>query len=118
MKTPNKRELVKIGRWLIDGDVGQSSKALASFYLTAGNGGECASYLPTPCDPSDFNRCMLFLECIDINNRVALISAIGEVTQGWKKVRENWIELLNLYFEEKDQDSAPKLYALMKKIGL
>ena len=116
---PNKRELVKIGQWLLDGDTGLSSLALASFYLTAGNGGECASRLETPSDPSDFGRCVKFLEnCIDKNHQHDLIYAIGQVTKNWKRVQDEWFVLMKLYDEEKNQTSAPKLYKFMKKIGL
>lgn len=111
--------MVKIGRWLVDGDVGASSMALCSFYLTAGNDGECASYLPTPSDPSDFDRCVQFLEeCVDKSRHTGLIMEIGSVTKNWKKIRDNWFTLMALYREEKDQIRSPKLYALMKKIGL
>lgn len=125
MKAPNKRELAKIGIWIMDGDTGLSSKALASFYLTGGNGGICASTLPTPCDPSDFQRCVLFLEeCVDKSKRYDLIRAIGETTKNWKRVRDEWFVLMDIYNEEKkefNKDSfgrAPRLYEFMKKIGL
>jgi len=125
MITPNKRELAKIGLWLMDGDVGQSSKALASFYLTSGFGGDCASTLPTPIDPSDFQRCVRFLEdCVDKNKRYDLIRAIGETTKNWRRVRDEWFVLMDIYEDEKRQfnkdsfGSAPRLYAFMKKIEL
>lgn len=103
----------------MDGDTGLSSKALCSFFLTAGHDGECASKLPAPCDPADFNRCMVFLQnCINPWNREELISSIGEVTKGWKIIKKNWIDLVILWRKEKDQESAPELYTLMKKIGL
>jgi hypothetical protein len=119
MKKPNKKELIKIGQWLMDGDTGLSSLALASFYLTAGNGGECASRLPAPSDPSDFGRCIRFLKkCLSKKHQFDLIYAIGETTKGWKQVRYNWFELLSIYNEEKNQESAPRLYQFMKEIGL
>lgn len=119
MTKPTKKELVKIGRWIMDGDTGLSSKALASFYLTSGNGGECASTLPTPSDPSDFNRCMLFLEqCVRKTKRSDLIYEMGEITKGWKIMRDNWVVLVSLWNAEKKQESAPNLYQFMKKIGL
>ena len=120
MIRPNKRELVKMGLWLIDGDVGLSSKALMSFFLTSGNGGGCASKLVTPSDPSDFNRCIKFLDCLDKGNRTSLIYEIGNTTMGWKKVLDNWFVLNECYEKGKKggKGSAPELYQLMKKIGL
>ncbi len=117
MITPNKRELVKIGQWLVDGDTGASSLALCSFYLTSGNGGECASRLSTPYDPSDFKRCVDFLEnCVDESKRYDLIHAIGQVTSGWKRIQDEWFVLMKLYKEEKNQKTAPKLYEFMQKL--
>lgn len=119
MTKPNKKELIKIGQWLMEGDTGLSSKALVSFYLTAGNKGECASTLPAPSDPSDFNRCMLFLEkCVSKRRHNDLIYEIGEVTKGWKIVRDNWVALVALWNAEKNQEKAPQLYQFMKAIGL
>lgn len=119
MTSPNRRELAKIGRWLIDGDTGLSSLALCSFYLTSSNGGECASRLETPSDPSDFERCVKFLdECVDKSKHYDLIYSIGGITKNWERVKDEWFVLMKLYKEEKNQTSAPKLYEFMKKIGL
>ena len=119
MIKPNKRELAKIGRWLVDGDTGLSSLAMASFFLTAGNDSECASRLMTPSDPSDFGRCVKFLdECVDKSNHGALIHELGHTVKAWKRVQDEWYVLMQLYDEEKNQKSAPRLYEFMKKIGL
>jgi hypothetical protein len=55
----NKRKMRKIGNWL--GDTGLSSEAMASVAL-----GASPSQVYAPADPSDFTRCVQFLEkCID-----------------------------------------------------
>ena len=108
-----------MGQWLMEGDVGESSKALMSFYLTSGNSGDCAGYLPSPCDPSDFNRCVQFLEkCVNPSQRLNLIYEIGSTTKNWKKVKDNWLILFKIFQKERKQEKAPELFALMKKIGL
>lgn len=110
----NKREMKKIGTWLIDGNTGLSSKAMAAVWL-----GGSSSRIYAPSDPSDFKRCIQFLEqCIDPSNRGTLVMQMAEFTTDWKNIMQNWLKLVELYEEERDQDRAPKLYGLMKSIGL
>lgn len=119
MTKPNRHELAQMGRWLLDGDTGLSSLALCSFYLTSGNQGECACRLPAPSDPSDFGRCYNFLRiCVKPEKRNTLINEIGEMTDNWKKVKTNWVELVDIYKKEEKFSEAPELYKFMKKIGL
>ena len=119
---PNKRELRKIGNWLLTGDVGKSSQSLAGFCLYYGNteivGDKLDCRLHTPCDPSDFKRCIEFLDCLDESNRYMLLWEIGKFDKKWQRIKDEWYVLLKLWSEEKNQQSAPKLYAFMKKIRL
>ena|SRR3990167_7755043 len=118
MNYPNIRELRKIGKWIKDGDTGLSSLAMASFYLVVGNGGQITGEFRTPSDPSDFRRCVDFLEdCIDESNRYPLIFEMGSKIEAWKRVKDEWFVLLKLYDEEKGQKTAPKLYEFMTKCG-
>lgn len=110
----NKREMSKIGNWIIDGNTGLSSLSMAAIWL-----GGSPSRVYAPSDPSDFNRCVWFLQhCIDPSNRGAIVMQMGEFTAQWKAIAKNWLELTLLYNEEKDQERAPKLYKLMKDLGL
>ena len=119
MNYPNIRELRKIGKWIKDGETGLSSLAICSFYLIVGNGGTPTGEFRTPSDPSDFGRCIGFLEeCIDESNQYKIIFEMGSKIEAWKRIKYEWFVLLKLYDEEKNQKTAPKLYEFMKKCGL
>ena len=110
----NIRECKKIGKWLIDGDTGQSSLSLAAVFL----GGK-PSRVYTPSDSSDFNRCYMFLlDCVYPSNRLNLIWEMAELSEGWKKIRDNWFDLEKLWKEECKPGwlSAPKLYKKMQDL--
>lgn len=102
----------KIAKWLIEGETGLSSKSMASVAL--GYKGEKLSY---PYDPSDFRRCYLFLtQCI--KDHKGLLDKLAALSEKWAAIRDNWLELLDLYHEEHKQKTAPKLYKKMKELGL
>ena len=110
----NKREMKKIGNWLVDGDTGLSSESMAAVAL-----GGSPSRVHAPCDPSDFRRCVLFLEqCIDPSNRQTLLLQLAHFTKQWHNVAAHWFELYDLYKKECKQEKAPELYSLMKRLGL
>jgi hypothetical protein len=69
-----------------------------------------------PHDPSDFNRCIHLFECLDYteNKMYATIRKIAEIYPIWKPISDNWIELKELYDQERKQDNAPKLYNALK----
>ena len=104
----------KIMKWLVDGEVGLSSKTMASIAL-----GYEDSELNWPRDPSDFRRCYLFLsKCIDWRNHKGLLDKLASLSKEWRAIRDNWAELLDLYHEEREKKRSPKLYQKMKEIGL
>ena len=106
------KEEKKIAKWLIEGETGLSSKSMASVAL--GYEGKELNY---PHDPSDFRRCYLFLmECI--KDHKALLDKMALLSEKWASIRDNWLELLDLYTEEHGQKTAPKLYKKMKELGL
>ena len=111
----NSREIKKIGNWLLNGDTGSSSEALCGMFL----GGE-TKYISYPHDPSDLNRCVKFLDCVDESKRYTLIFYMGTKSKQWKAISDNWIELMKLYKKEcrKGWGRAPMLYEKMKEIGL
>jgi hypothetical protein len=49
--------------WLIRGNTGISSKALAYCFL-GGDPGKCAAKFSPPSDPSDLGRCLQLIECV------------------------------------------------------
>jgi hypothetical protein len=41
---------------------------------------------------------------------------LSKVYPIWKGIAENWRELMKLYDDEKEKETAPKLYAHLKKL--
>jgi hypothetical protein len=104
----------KILGWFATGRVGASSRAMAC----------AAADLPHdkshPCDPGDFNRCLLLLEAVpEIRNQMDKIAAISDT---WRKLVARWDEVEQCFLDEAGlnwwkANSAPKTYELMKQIG-
>jgi hypothetical protein len=107
--------------WLETGERGMSSEALCAHL------GEQAGVGPMgiaqrskgdrhahPHDPSDFRRCALFFEAVP--NLKPLLPAMKSVSPEWNALVDAWPNLETLYAEEKDQKSAPKLYAEMQRV--
>jgi len=94
-------------------DYGESSLTLLSVYV----GMDKAD--PTiPSDPSDLRRCIHLFECLGLSQRKIfelLYMTAGKYPK-WKIIADNWDSLMNLYLEEKDKHSAPKLYELMQNL--
>jgi hypothetical protein len=95
--------------WLQSGDVGLSSKYMASV---------CA--YPTqarnfhPADPSDFGRCYRFLRAVpEARDNLHRLKDSGAV---WAAYVDHWDEMERLYEEEMPTGRAPKLYALMQRL--
>ena len=71
-----------------------------------------------PHDPSDFKRCIHLFECLDLehNEIYDLLNETANKYPQWTMFTDNWDTLMDLYEEEKEQDSAPKLYKLILSI--
>ena len=118
-QSEHQREITeKIADWFANGHVGASSKAMAVTALGATINATPAAH---PLDPSDFNRCLLLLECVpEIRERFA---QIGALSPQWKAVVDHWEELTALFVAEVGWNwsnalSAPKTYQRMKELGL
>ena len=71
-----------------------------------------------PFDPSDFKRCVHLFECLNLDEKTILnllYMTAGKYPE-WRVIADNWDGLMNLYLEEKDKGSAPKLYELMQNL--
>ncbi|MDC6536570.1 hypothetical protein LN429_15805 [Pseudomonas syringae] len=99
-------------RWIVDGRVGMSSKAIWA-HMT-GTPSECMS---APSDPDDLNRCLLLLDLIP-----EWTARMGEMaTHGneWQALSPIWTDLASTFIAEAGLDwckgkSAPKTYQMMK----
>lgn len=113
MKT-TKAEIKKAVEWLFSDDTGESSKYLCRILI--GHRGLRPRH---PIDPSDFGCCYRFMErVVPAAKRKELLLAASKKSIRWKAISDNWEELEKLWLHERDQLSAPKLWDLMKNLGL
>lgn len=107
----------KVMQWVENGRVGLSSKALCQKLtgMTVGEDKEKV-YDDHPYDPSDFKRCVDFLEAVGLTSK-DVKKMIG-VSPEWSAMSKEWDNLTALYKEEKGLESAPKLYAEMQRIRM
>jgi len=94
-------------------DYGESSLTIVSFIL-----GIEKERPAIPRDPSDFQRCIhLLFDCLEYHKHKVrdLIIDLSKKYPIWKGIAEEWDTLMKLYDEERDCETAPKLYAHLKK---
>lgn len=104
----------RAAKWLLDGQVGMSSRAI--YCHMTGNDDKRWSY---PSDPDDLNRCLLLLDLIpEWKGRMGEMAARGSA---WAGLAVRWEELTATFLDEvglgwSKAKSAPKTYALMKQL--
>ncbi len=71
-----------------------------------------------PRDPADFKRCVHLFDCLELHyvEIFELLHDTAETYSEWKIFADNWDYLMELYEEEKHQESAPKLYEAMRRL--
>lgn len=112
----------KITNWLLNGEVGLSSKAMACVFLGVDqpSGFGPKGYIYTPSDPTDFNRCLMLLELVPEARE--MLPEVGKLNEEWGLLIARWDELESCFLEEvglnwsKGDIAAKKTYALMKEI--
>jgi hypothetical protein len=100
---------MQVVTWLLRGDVGLSSKAMAGAVLGVDAGRR------NPSDPNDFQRCIRFLAAVPLAYKK--MHLVADLSPAWAALVENWGELEILYAQEMHQKSAPMLYKRMKELG-
>lgn len=108
----------RANKWIVDGQVGQSSKAIWSHMMGVAlkDDGFGARY---PHDPDDLNRCLLLLDLIpEWKPRMHEMAAHGI---RWAGLAAKWDEIVECFLDEvglnwcKGHDlRATKTYAMMK----
>lgn len=112
----------KIADWLLDGEVGESSRAMAEASIGRTERKRWAghdNYFAYPYDPDDFRRCLLLIERIpEIEDKA--FAVLRKAHRPWPCLVGRWDEIKKLFLEEwgpeRNSKSAPKTYALMNKI--
>lgn len=106
--------LSKAMHWLINGETGLSSECMMATIL---NGGPISGNYKArfhPLDPADFERCIKLLEAVPELRENLIV--MKDVSLKWATLIDHWDELENLYNQERNQRSAPKLYERMKEL--
>ena len=103
----------KIIKWFGYGRTGESSEAIA----LAITGSDVKKNYPR--DPSDFNRCLLFLEAVpDARDHMYKVAHLSPI---WKKFINCWDIIEDTFIQEAGLDwckgnTAPKTYKLIQAI--
>lgn len=101
--------------WLCTGEKGVSSETMALILLGANVEQVKSRWLFNhPEDPDDFRRCHLFLESVP--GAREQLHKLKPISDTWARLVDNWDRLTELYEEEKHQDQAPKLFAMLQDI--
>lgn len=101
-------------KWLVTGEVGLSSKCMAS--VACGYSTEDYNY---PRDPADLNRCIKLVDdAPEIRNS---FSKIADLCPEWKVIIDNWDELVKTFVGEVGYDwcrdkKAPITYKMMRDL--
>ncbi|HCF3913442.1 TPA: hypothetical protein NID53_001048 [Pseudomonas aeruginosa] len=104
----------RAARWLRDGQVGASSRAIHDHMLGLPMERHHAAY---PHDPDDLNRCLLLLNLIP--EWAPRIREMAQHSQEWAALVSSWGKLTNLFLQEAGLDwqrssGAPETYAAMR----
>lgn len=103
--------------WLFSGRVGLSSKAMAQCF----SGVDGAVRTDHPCDPSDFNRCLMYLDAVP--EAKSHLDKLRSLSPAWNKLIDNWALIESTFIDEVGLNwsngcnlHATKTYNLMEKI--
>jgi hypothetical protein len=103
--------------WLLNGEVGQSSRAILRHMLgvPSENGDPFGSSSAHPLDPGDLRRCLLLLSLFpEWKER---LGEMATVSQKWAALVTRWGELEAAFTEEmKKGNRSPTTYEMMKEI--
>lgn len=102
--------------WIVNGRVGQSSKAIWSHMMGIAikNDGFGVRY---PLDPDDLNRCLLLLDLLP--EWVPRIDEMAQYNKQWAALVADWDQIVDSFLDEVGLDwskakSAPRTYQLMQ----
>lgn len=108
---------MKLIEWPIKGRTGISSETMWAAITGAATEGRKGSYSPSydvPRDPSDFKRCLDFVNDCEITKDQ--LNKVKEVFKWWSPFIDNWEKLVELYEEESPSGTCPKLFDYMQEL--
>lgn len=86
-----------IQRWFIQGQVGVSSRAMASAIIDVPLTGNDKHH-NHPHDPDDLNRCLLFLEAVPEAREH--LDKVRKLSPEWDRLIENWEKIEKTFLDE------------------
>lgn len=110
-RATDNEEQAAVRAWLKDEQTGKSSRSLSHLLVGLPEELNDVSY---PHDPSDFGRCMRFFEVAPGARQ--RIDEMAKHHPVWAALVPVWGELELLYTKERNQKSAPELYAKMREV--
>ena len=105
--------------WIAFGRVGTSSKTMwsaingvclkGSEYIKGG-----MSNYDVPYDPSDFSRCLEYVESVGVTKQQLQI--VKDVFKWWAPFIDNWDKIVELFKSEEHLDRMPKTYDYIREL--
>ena len=80
--------------WLVSGDTGSSSIALCASFFGFPKNDRFNNY---PGDPSDFGRCIRFLETLSKDDKRLALEKVRTLSREWEALVEKWDYLESIY---------------------
>ncbi|MEX3764493.1 hypothetical protein [Paraburkholderia phenoliruptrix] len=113
LSTKAQREL---GNWLINGNVGVSSKTMAAIALgaTTTSAGEHGWGVDAPHDPADFGRCYRLVQKVPEIRE--FFPRIAKKVKPFAGILKHWDELVRLYERDKPTGKSDELYNRIKQL--
>ncbi|WP_273453702.1 hypothetical protein [Nevskia ramosa] len=111
---PMPADLASARAWVRTGEHGASSltMCMALFEIPELGIAPAPEY---PRDPSDFRRCVAFLEAVPAARQ--RLDELRSLSGAWAQMVDQWDLLEATYNEEKGSEKAPELYDMLKKIA-
>lgn len=112
-----KATLINVLKWFATGQVGASSKCMATYLTT----GVIPPYGDYPHDPDDLNRCLLLLQAVpELREH---LPRMANVNKEWDALVKDWDALERAFINEVgldwcNGDVATITYKAMKQMGL
>jgi hypothetical protein len=94
---PNKKVEERAYWWMLNGEVGMSSKTIWSVMMGMG-----ISKRDYPHDPGDFSRCYKLLEAIP--EWKSQLNRLKPVSKQWSNLVENWDRLTEMYEQNVNEE--------------
>jgi hypothetical protein len=102
----------ELGNWLLNGNVGISSKTMAAIALGATD--MSGWKVDAPHDPADFGRCYKLVQAVPEIR--AHFPRIAKKVKPFAGIIREWDELARIYERDKPKGESPELYNRIREL--